>query len=112
MAKQLCCMVSPVFIVILYSLSPQLPRTSCSFSELNYTFIIENKQENFKAEIDVSPNPDSGMISRYIELDLKENQKYYLKLQVKAQSQIATSQKHIFSKLVFIYSILTTETLY
>ena len=51
------------------------------------------------AEINTFANPDSGVIKENIKLDLKENQEYSMRLQVTAQSQTATSQKHIFSKL-------------
>ena len=87
------------------SLSPQLPRTSCSFSEVNYTLVIENMQGNLKVEINTFPDLPSGEIKESIRLNLKENQEYSLKLRVKAKSQTITSQKHIFSKLVFIYFI-------
>ena len=50
------------------------------------------------AEVDVFPNPDSGVMKENIKLDMKENQEYSLKLRVTAQSQTATSQKHVFSK--------------
>ena len=66
---------------------------------MNYTLIVENKQGSLWAEVDVFPNPDSGVMKENIKLDVKENQEYSLKLQIKAQSQTATSQKHIFSKL-------------
>ena len=77
----------------------QIPTTICSFSELNYTLMVENKQGNITAEVNTYPNPDSGVINENIKLDLKENQKYSMRLRVTAQSQTATSQKHIFSKL-------------
>ena len=77
----------------------QIPTTICSFHELNFTLVVENKQGNLMAEINTFPNPDSGVIKEDIKLDLKENQEYSLRLRVMAQSQTATSQKHIFSKL-------------
>ena len=80
-------------------ISLQLPRTSCSFNELNYTLIIENKQGVLEGELNTFPDLDSGVIEESIRLDLKGNQKYSLKLRVNAKSQIATSQKHVFSKL-------------
>ena len=102
--------IGKIFSLNHYFLFSQLQRTSCSFSELNYTLIIENKQGNIQAEVDTFPDLDSGVIGENIKLNLNENQEYSMKLQVKAQSQTAISQKHIFSKLH--YSILTTETLY
>jgi hypothetical protein len=74
-------------------------RTICTFTELNYTLIFEDKQGNVIAEIDTFPNPDSGVIKENIKLDLKENREYYLKLRVTSQSQTAASQKHVFCKL-------------
>lgn len=43
-------------------ISLQLGRTSCSFSELNYTLIIENKQEVLEGELNTVPDLGSGVI--------------------------------------------------
>ena len=85
----------------LFIISSQLPETVCTFSELNYTLIIENNEGNIKEEVDTFPDDDSSVIKEIIRLDLKENQEYSLKLRVQAQSQTVTSQKHIFSKLQY-----------
>ena len=45
------------------------------------------------------------MIRENIKLDLKENQEYSLKVRVKVQSQTATSQKYIFSKLYSSFTL-------
>ena len=80
----------------------QILRTLCDFNELNYTLVVENKQGNIIAEVNTFPDPDSGLIKENINLDLKENYEYSLKVRVAThdQSQTATSQKHIFSKFL------------
>jgi hypothetical protein len=87
----------------------QMLRTVCTFSELNYTLIFEDKKVNVTAEINTLPNLDSGVIKENIELDLKKNREYSLKLRVTSQSQTATSQKHVFCKLYS--SLLCTYSL-
>ena len=57
-------------------------------------------------EVDTFPNPDSGVIKENIKFDLKENQEYSTRLRVNVQSQTVTSQKHIFSKLIFTSNLL------
>ena len=75
-------------------------RTGYDFNELNYTLVVENKRGNIIAEVNTFPDPDSGLIKENINLDLKKDCKYSLKVRVttRDQSQTATSQKHIFSK--------------
>ena len=78
----------------------QILRTLCDFNELNYTLVVENKQGNIIAEVNTFPDPDSGLIKENINLDLKKNCEYSLKvgITIRDQSQTATSQKYIFSK--------------
>ena len=51
------------------------------------------------AAIDAFPSFDSGVIKESVALSLKENQAYFLRLQVTVHSQTITSQKYIFSEL-------------
>ena len=69
--------------------------------------MVENKQENIIAEVNTFPDPDSGLIKENINLDLKENYEYSLKVRVAThdQSQTATSQKHIFSKFYSSFTL-------
>ena len=77
----------------------QLPKSNCSYEDLNYTFILENEQGHLMVEIDAFPSFDSGVIKESVTLSLKENQEYFLRLQVTVHSQTITSQKYIFSEL-------------
>ena len=79
----------------------QLPSSNCSYKELNYTLVVENEQGNVMAEVDTLPCLDSGVIRETLAIDLNEYQKYFVQLQVTVHSQIAKSQKYIFSELSY-----------
>ena len=81
----------------------QLPSSNCNYSELNYSLIFESFQkETIVVEIS-NHNLSIGSLGAFLEeifkLDLKENQNYSLRLQLKRLSQTAVSQEYIFSKL-------------
>ena len=80
----------------------QLPKSNCSYKDLNYIFILENEQGHLIAEVDTFPSFDSGVIKESLPLGLKENQKYFLRLQVTVNSQTITSLKYIFSELLIL----------
>ena len=42
-----------------------------------------------------------GFVKERIVTDLKEDQNYSIRLQVEAKSQIATTQRHFFSMLIY-----------
>ena len=91
----------PTIRYIILSFNVQLPSSNCSNKELNYTLVIENEQGNVMAEVNTFPSLDSGVIRETLAIDLNEDQKYFVQLQVTAHSQIAKSQKHIFSELSY-----------
>lgn len=87
----------------IFFLIMQMPKLNCSDKGLNYTLILENEQGNLIAEVHTFPSFDSGVIKESIALDLKESLEYSLRLQVTSQSQTITSQKYIFSKLLYTH---------
>ena len=78
----------------------QLPSSNCSYKDLNYTLVVENKRGDVLAEVDTFPSLDSDVIKENLAVDLIENKEYFVQIQITVHSQTIASQKYIFSKLL------------
>lgn len=81
----------------------QLPRSHCSYQEMNYTLIVENERGDLVTQVDVVPrlSSDIVMVKQIImsEDNINGNQNYSVRLRAEAQSQMVSSHKHFFGKL-------------
>ena len=82
----------------------QLPKSNCSYRDLNYTFILENEQGHLMVAINAFPSFDFGVMKESLALSLKENAEYFLQLRVTVNSQTVTSQNTFSVSYEFYYS--------
>ena len=72
----------------------------CNFQELNYTLLVENKSGSPVTKLGPISKVGSGFVKENIVSEnLKANQVYSLKVHLDVYSQVATSNKHNFSKI-------------
>ena len=67
---------------------------------LYYTLLVRNENEHIVTAVGPISKVGAGIVRETIVAGLKANQEYSLQVQVLYHSQLATSEKHHFCKLM------------